>query len=365
MFWKKKNNNSLFLGSDLTIANYLSDGVLIFDKNNKLVFVNLQTEEFFQIRKEKILGKSILGLSRFLGFDPLVSLLVGTTKEFFRKELQIRENFILEVTSSFMIIDGEKCGTLVILHNVSREKIAEKMKSEFVTLAAHQLRTPTSAVKWSLQALLDGDLGELNKKQREILEKIYNTNDKVIRLVKDLLNLAQIEEGKFLSKIVLSDIEDIIQLIVNTNKSLIKEKKLNFEFKKPKDKLPKVMLDVEKMKIAVENIFDNALRYTPSGGNISISLEDKKKEIEVKIQDTGMGIPRNQQAKVFAKFFRAANIMKVDTEGTGLGLYIAKNIIEAHGGKIWFESEKDKGSSFYFTIPVKESFREFITGRFY
>jgi len=365
MFWEKKNNNNLFLGSDLTIANYLSDGLLVFDKNNNLVLVNLQAEEFFQIRKEKILGKSILELNRFPNFGPLVSLLIGRTKEFFRRELEIEENFILEVTSTSMIIDGEKSGTLVILHNVSREKIVEKMKSEFVTLAAHQLRTPTSAVKWSIKILLDGDLGELNKEQRKILERIYNTNDKVIRLVRDLLNLAQIEEGKFLSKIILSDIEDVIQLIINANKDLIKEKKLNFEFKKPKDKLPKVMLDVDKMKIAIENILENALRYAFSGDNVSISLKQKDKEIEVKIQDTGMGIPEDQQAKVFTKFFRATNIMKVDTEGTGLGLYIAKNIIDAHGGRIWFESEKDKGSTFYFTIPVKESFREFITGRFY
>jgi len=327
--------------------------------------VNLQAEEFFQIRKEKILGKSILELNRFPNFEPLVSILTGRIKEFFRRELQIEENFILEVTSTLMIINGEKSGTLVILHNVSREKIVEKMKSEFVTLAAHQLRTPTSAIKWSIQILLDGDLGELKKEQRKILEKMYKTNDKVIRLVRDLLNLAQIEEGRFLSKIILSDVEDIIQLIINESRETIEEKKLKFEFKKSKDKLPKVMLDVEKMKIAIENIFNNALRYTFSGDKISISLKNNKKEIEVKIQDTGMGIPRDQQTKVFTKFFRGTNIMKVDTEGTGLGLYMAKNIIEAHGGKIWFESGKDKGSSFYFTIPVKESFREFITGKFY
>jgi len=367
MFWKKKNNNNnnVFFGSDITIANYLSDGLLVFDNNNKLILVNLQAEEFFQIRKEKILDKTILDLNGFTHFGPLVSLLTGRTKEFFRRELQIRENFILEVTSTSMIINGEKSGTLVILHNVSREKIVEKMKSEFVTLAAHQLRTPTSAVKWSLQVLLDGDLGELSKEQRKILERMYETNNKVIRLVRDLLNLAQIEEGKFLSKVVLSDIEGIIQSIVSANRDLIKEKKLNFEFNKPEEKLPKVMLDVEKMKIAIENILNNAFRYTFSGDKVSISLRYDKKEIEVKIQDTGMGIPQDQQAKVFAKFFRATNIMRVDTEGTGLGLYIAKNIIEAHGGRIWFESEKDKGSIFYFTIPVKESFAEFITGEFY
>jgi len=365
MFWKKKNNSNVFFGSDLTIANYLADGLLVFDENNRLVLANLQTEEFFRIKKEKILGKSILGLNRFPGFEPLISLLTRKDKEFFRIELQIRENFILEVTSTPMIINGEKSGVLVILHNVSREKMVEKMKSEFVTLAAHQLRTPTSAVKWSIRTLLDGDLGGMNEEQRKILQTMYRTNDKVIRLVKDLLNLAQIEEGKFLSKITLSSIEEIIELVVSVNKDLIKEKKLDLEVKKSKDKLPKVMLDVEKMKIAIENILGNALRYTSSGDKISIYLKHNEKEIEIKVQDTGLGIPQDQQAKVFTKFFRATNIMKVDTEGTGLGLYISKNIIEAHGGKIWFESEKDKGSSFYFTVPIKKRFGEFLTKEFY
>ncbi len=365
MFWKRKNKNKVFFGDGAAITNYLSDGLLVFDKDSKLVLVNPQAEEFFQIRKERILRKSILELSRFPNFRPLVSLFGGGIKGFFRKELHIRENFILEVTSSPMIIEGKRFGALVILHNITREKLVERMKSEFVTLAAHQLRTPTSAVKWSLQILLEEDLGELNKEQKEIIKKAYNTNDKVIRLIKDLLNLAQIEEGKYLSKIVLSDIEGVIQSIVDVNKKRIEKKKLKFEFEKQKDKLPGVMLDVEKMKIAIENIFDNALRYTLSEGKVSISLKSNKKEIEVKIKDSGLGISQEQHGKVFSKFFRGSNIMRMDTEGTGLGLYIAKNIIEAHGGRIWFESEQDKGSTFYFTIPVKEQFGEFITGEFY
>jgi len=370
MIWEKKSKNKKevyreTLKNDTAITNYLTDGLLIFDINSKLSLVNPQAEKFFEVRKEKILGKSILELNRSPNFRPLVSLLGGGIKKFFREELQIRENFVLEVTTIPMAITGDKAGTLVILHDVTKEKLSERMKSEFVTLAAHQLRTPTSAVKWSMRILLDEDLGKLNKEQKKTIEKAYRTNDKAIRLINDLLNVAQIEEGKYLTKLTLSNIEDVIQPIVETYKEKIEEKKLKIEFKKPKGELSKVMLDREKMRIAIKNIFDNAVRYTPAGGKISISLKGDEKKIEVQIKDTGLGIPKHQQNKVFTKFFRGANIMKIETEGSGLGLYLTKNIIEAHGGMIWFDSEEKKGSTFYFTVPVKEQFGEFLTREFY
>lgn len=365
MFWKNKNNKNENNTIISEITDYLVDGLLVFDINNKLSLINPQAEKFFKVKEEKILGKSILELNHFPIFEPLVSFLGGGIKEVFREELQIKEKSILEVTTVPMMAGEEKVSTLVILHDVTREKLANRMRNEFVTLAAHQLRTPSSAIKWSLQTLLEEDLGKLNEEQREIVEKTYQTNNKMIRLVNDLLNVAEIEEGRYLSHIILSNIEEVIQFVADECRQEIERKKLKFDFKKPKEKLEKVMLDVEKMKIAIRNILDNAIRYTLPGGKISISLEKNKKEIEVIIEDTGLGIPSYQQDKVFTKFFRGANIKRVDTEGTGLGLYIAKNIIEAHEGRIEFESEEGKGSIFYFTIPIKEKFGEFITEEFY
>ena len=120
------------------------------------------------------------------------------------------------------------------------------------------------------------------------------------------------------------------------------------------------MLDVEKMKLAIQNLLDNAIRYTQPGGRVTASLKYVKKEIEFSIKDTGIGIPKDQQERVFTKFFRGANAIRLETEGSGLGLFITKNIIEAHGGKIWFESEENVGTTFHFTIPLKEEFGEFL-----
>lgn len=350
-----------------SVINYLTDGLLVFDRDGILSLINPQAEKFLDVERKEVLGKQILELSAFPHFQPLLSLVGGGIKEFSKKEFRIKENFILELSVISMMIGKERVGSLVILHDISQQKLIERMKSEFVTLAAHQLRTPASAVKWTTRMLLDGDLGEMTKEQKEAIEKAYKTNEKMIRLVNDLLNVAQIEEGRYLSKLVLSDIEEIIQSVIDIYKETIEQKKLKFEFQKPEEGLPKVMLDKEKIRIAIKNLLDNAVRYTFAGGRVKVSIKKKReeREIEVQIQDTGLGIPASQQSKVFTNFFRGSNIMKVETEGTGLGLFIAKNIIEAHGGEIWFESEEEKGSTFYFTLPIKEKFSEFLTKEFY
>ena len=368
MFWKKKKPSKDFLENmkeinseaESAIINYLADGLLVFNKDNRLSLINPQAEKLLKVEKEEVLGKGILELNPFPSFKPLVSLLGGGLRKLSREELKIKDNFILEISS----IKGNKIGTLVILHDVSREKLIENMKSEFVTVAAHQLRTPTSAVKWSLRMLLDGDLGKLAEKQEEVIEKAYLTNDKVIKLITNLLNVASIEEGKFLSKVVLADLGQLLQSVIEEHRELIKKKKLKLEFKKSKGLL-KIMLDTEKMKIAFRNILDNAVKYTQQGDKVLVSVKSNVKEIEVEVEDTGVGIPKNEQEKVFTKFFRAENVLRIETEGTGLGLFIAKNIIEAHGGKIWFQSEQGKGSTFSFSLPVKKRFGEFLTPDFY
>lgn len=378
-FWNKnKKNKGLETGifetsnqrfniQDIMIIDYLADAILVFDANNRLFLANLQAEKFLKVKRENLIGKTILEVNKFLNFEDLTLFFKAGTKnkKAVKKELKLKENLIAEATIIPIISEEKKEGVLLILRDITREKLIEKIKNEFIRLSTHQLWTPISAVKWSLQMLLRGEMGDLNEEQKNFIRKIYETNDREIKLIGDLSNAARIEMGDFLSNLVLFDIGELIQSVVNNYKEKAKIKGIEIEFKKPKEQLPKVMIDVKEMKTAIRNIIDNAVRYTFSPGKIKISLEKNKKEIEIQIADNGMGIPQNEQKKVFTKFFRASNITQIDTEGTGLGLYIAKNIIEAHGGKIWFESEKNKGTTFYFTIPIRKQFGEFITGRFY
>jgi PAS domain S-box-containing protein len=342
----------------LTIINNLADGLLVFDKENKVSLINPQAENFFKAKKKEIIGKSIMELSAFPYFGPIVKTLGKEIKEVFRKEVPIREGLILELTTVPIISGGEKIGSLVILHDITREKEIERMKTEFVSISAHQLRTPLSAIKWTLKMFLDGDLGELTKEQREFLEKTYQSNERMISLINDLLNVTRIEEGRYLYRVVLTDIVKICQSIADSYKEEIKKRNLKMVFHKPK-KLPMVKVDVEKISLAIQNLIENSIRYTPAGGEIEIFLKSKKNEIEFSIKDTGIGIPKDQQHRVFTKFFRAPNATKMATEGSGLGLFITKNVVEAHGGKIWFESEEGKGTTFYFTLPIKSPLETF------
>lgn len=367
MFFKKKRKNPVIANgnSDMIITNYLTDGLLVFDSANKLALLNPSAEMLFEVLEEKVLGKSILELARFERLNLLVSLLGGGIKPMAKTELQIKENFIVEITSIPISYDGERVNTIIVIHDVTREKLSDKMKTEFVTLAAHQLRTPTSGIKWSLGGLLEGSYGELTGPQKEILTKAYKTNDKVIELVRDLLDVAQIEEGKYLRNFVFANVEDIIKSVLESRKQEIINRKLHVEFRR--EDIQNIMLDVEKMDIVFKNILDNAIRYTNIGGKIVITLnkKEKEKEIEINIKDNGIGIPDYEQDRVFTKFFRGSNVMRIDTEGTGLGLYIARNIIEAHGGRIWFESREKQGTTVHIVMPIKERFGEFLTRKFY
>jgi len=341
-----------------TIISNFVDGLLVFDKENKLSLINPRAERFLGVKTEKIIGKSILELAKNFRLNPLIGLVKEKSglnqeiKKVYRQELFVSEELVLEVSTTPIISEEEKLGTLVILHDITREKMIEKMKTEFVSIAAHQLRTPLSAIKWSLKMLLEGDLGTISKEQREFIEKTYKANERMIALINDLLNVSRIEEGKFLYRPVLSDIEAITQSVINFYKEEIEKKKIKFNFRKPKKKIPRVKVDVEKIKLAIQNLLENAIRYTPIGGRITISLKTNKKTVKFQIKDTGIGIPKKQQERIFTKFFRGANAIRMETEGSGLGLFITKNIIEAHGGKIWFESEEGKGTTFFFTLPL-------------
>lgn len=335
-----------------SIITNLTDGLLVLDENNKVILINFQGKQLLSV-KEKVEGKRLKELAASHSFAGLTILLAAKKTQLFREELPLKSptERVLEITTVSLAPRKEQ---VIILHDVTREKLIEKMKTEFVSLAAHQLRTPLSAIKWTLKMFLEGDLGKITKEQENFLKKTYFSNERMIRLVNDLLDVAKIEDGKYFYKPVLVDLKAIVQFIVNFYKDEVKRKNIIFEFNKPKTRLPLIMIDPEKIKLAIQNVIDNAIRYTKDGGRIEVNLKVVGEQIEFLVKDTGVGIPAKQQNRVFNKFFRSSNAVRVYTEGSGLGLFITKNIIEAHGGKIWFESVEGKGSTFYFTLPLLE-----------
>lgn len=280
--------------------------------------------------------------------DRIAKLLVrrdlALTEEREKREKDLRE---LERTAKILVRRD-----LALSEANERLIVMDKAKSEFLAIAAHQLRTPLSGVKWTLRMMIDGDMGKIAAEQKKFLEKGYETNERMIHLVNDLLDVVRIEEGRFIYQRQEFQLADLIKEIIEGFKEIIKEKNLNLEFSKPKEKIPKLTADLEKIRLVLQNLLDNAIRYTPIEGRVKVSISMEDNGLKASIEDNGLGIPKQQQARVFTKFFRGSNVIRRETEGTGLGLYITKNIIEAHGGQIGFTSEENKGSTFWFTLPL-------------
>ncbi len=248
-----------------------------------------------------------------------------------------------------------------------RLKEIDQMKTEFISVASHQMRTPLSAMKWVLRMILDGDLGTMNSQQREMLNKGYQTNERMILLINDLLNVSRIEEGRFQYRFSHTDIGDVFDSVVQEMKDMIDKRKIKFKYTRPETQLPKVNIDPDKIHLAAQNLIDNAIKFTPPAGRVEVSLETRGDQIVCSVKDSGVGIPTTQQHRIFSKFFRADNVIRMQTDGSGLGLFIVKNIIENHRGRIWFESTEGKGTTFSFSLPIQPAktentnFEKFIT----
>ncbi|MDD3614368.1 MAG: HAMP domain-containing sensor histidine kinase, partial [Candidatus Pacebacteria bacterium] len=266
-------------------------------------------------------------------------------------------NPALELTATTIRVTDSKgkiLGFFKIIKDRTREEEILKTKSEFLTVAAHQMRTPLSGIKWSLETLLSEGNENLTNTQRELLQKNLEATDKILRLANDLLDVANIESGRFGYEFVQSDLIDLIQKSISEYLYLADQHKIKIYFEPPSDGLPPFKFDPMRIKIVIQNLLENALRYNIEGGQIIIKVEKKPPYVEVSVSDTGIGIPKEELPKLFTKFFRASNVLKYETEGTGLGLYITRNIVEAHGGKIWAESIENRGTTMHFTLPMDE-----------
>lgn len=226
-----------------------------------------------------------------------------------------------------------------------------RLEDEFVALASHQLRTPPSIIKWYSQILLSGEIGELNDKQRQYVEEVYRATKRMVRLVNDFLNISRIESGSISVKPEPTNLSKIADSAIVELTTLISAKRTQIEKHYDKD-VPVIYADQKFVRIIFENLISNAIKYTPPGGKVSVTIQKEKSNVLIKVRDNGYGIPENQKSKMFTKFFRADNVKSKEPEGTGLGLYLVKFVIEQAGGTIRFESKEGLGTTFYITIPI-------------
>lgn len=233
--------------------------------------------------------------------------------------------------------------------NVKLQEL-DKLKDEFVSLASHELRTPMTAIKGSLSTILDGYAGEVSEKSKEFLTAAYNENDRLIRLVNNLLNISRIEAGRMTYTIIKTNLDKLIKEVAGNLQTSAKEKNLYLKYQ-GNEKIPHVLADEDKVKEILINIIGNAIKFTHTGG-ITVAVSEKDGRLIISVNDTGHGIAKEDQDLLFKKFSQVQGNYAKQAGGTGLGLYICKQMIEGMKGSIWLESVVGQGSTFYFSLPI-------------
>ncbi len=356
----------------LAVAN-VSDHIVITDPDGIVLYANKASEKTTGFPRKFSIGRKV-GTSDTWGgqmektfYEKLWHVIKEDKKTFIGEVRNKRKNGDLydAAVSIAPIIDeyGNVVFFVSIERDITKEKEIDKAKTEFVSLASHQLRTPLSAINWYTEMLLAGDAGKITKEQKKYLDEVYKGNQRMVDLVNSLLNVSRLELGTFVIEPKMTDIIALARSVMDELKSQIDDKKITFNEKHDSD-IPEVSIDPKLTRIIIQNLMSNAVKYTPESGNITFNLLMRKKgskvdswtakkdSIFISVADSGIGIPKHQQESIFIKLFRADNVRETDTEGTGLGLYIVKSILDQSGGDVWFESEEGKGTTFYVTIPL-------------
>jgi PAS domain S-box-containing protein len=359
-----QNNEELAESADnlqkfkLAVDN-VEEHVVITDADGKVLYANEAVEKITGFPLNEVIGTKAGTLWGKLMSKEVYEKLWYTLKvekKSFRDEfLNHRKNgekYTAEAAISIIKNEkGEVKYMVGIERDITKAKEVDRMKTEFISLASHQLRTPLSAMKWYLEMLLAGDVGNLNEEQESFIKKVDMSNERMIDLVNSLLNVSRIESGRIMIEPQPTDIKQLIKEVVIDLGSKIKEKDHNFVVSIA-DNLPLVSIDPKLIRQVIQNLLTNAIKYTAEKGEINVFVSKDSTDIIIQISDNGFGIPEKEKDKVFNKFYRGENIIQKETDGNGLGLYLVKAIIESSKGKVWYESKENKGTTFWISLPL-------------
>lgn len=235
--------------------------------------------------------------------------------------------------------------------NEQLKKINEN-KSDVISITAHQLRTSLSALKWIFKMLQDGDAGKLTNEQNSLIEKAYGSSERMLSLVNDLLTLNHTDDVSISYDFQKIDITALIEQILFEFYGEANKKEIELIFLRSEKPTPLILCDVEMMRVVIQNLVENAIKYSKEGSKVFISLKEIDDNIEISVRDSGIGIKNEDKDSIFKKFFRAQNAIDKENIGSGLGLFTTKNIVEKHNGKIWFDKDQKEGSTFFVSLPI-------------
>lgn len=348
-----------------TIIASMGEGLIVVDKDNKITLANPTAARLLKRTAAGLIGKDInSAVPLYFGREPAAWEIHPIAKAIKKNKTivsSLEDNFFLEKSSGkrFAVLivatplsKSDLMGTVMMFRDASEEKALDEAKVGFISVASHQLRTPLTSMRWFSEMLIDGDAGNINDEQKHFIERIYQGTERMINLVNLLLQIARVEAGRLKIEPVDIDFKNTTAGVAFTLKSDMEAKMQKVVITTDPDPFPTIPMDQEVIWQVIQNLLSNASRYSPEKSTINVSVIKKGKEVEYSVKDQGIGIPKEYQGRIFEKFYRAENALKLVPEGSGLGLSLVKMLVERWGGKIWFETVEGKGTTFYFTIPL-------------
>lgn len=336
---------------------------IVFNRHGEIIFYNKAIENlaplksftmasFYNFFKEEMAQHPEYEEKGAFQKSIKTALIKGETT--FIDEVPIQDKYFSLTVLPIKESSEKITGGALMFYDITHLKEIDNMKTEFVSVASHQLRTPLSGMHWALEMLLGGDVGTLNEEQREYIEDLAGSNKRMISLVNQLLNVSRIESGRLSIHPQETHIVDFLQTVLSEAQSLAQEKEVSLKFHKPRKKFDPIDIDTDLIHQVIHNLITNAIRYSYENkkSKVEVTLEKDGVYYLIKVKDQGIGIPKKDQKNIFQKFFRASNAIEKETDGTGFGLYLAKMIMDEAGGNIWFESQKGKGTTFFVQLPV-------------
>jgi PAS domain S-box-containing protein len=350
------------------ILEAVADGVLVTDTNRHISLFNASAERILGLERSRVLGFS---MEQFLGlFGRAAQRWLDTINhwsqdpnayqagEIFAEMITLEDGRVISVQLAPVILRTDFLGTVSIFQDITHQVEVDRLKSEFVATVSHELRTPMTSIKGYVEILLMGAAGALSEQQAHFLQVVKMNTERLAVLVNDLLDISQIEAGRVMLSMQALNLEEIADQAISELKrrSGDDQKPVTIE-KEIQPGLPRVYGDIERLRHIFNNLLDNAYLYNSPEGRITVRMQKLETEVQVEIQDTGVGIPPGDHQRVFERFYRGENPLVLGVSGTGLGLSIVRNLVQMHNGRIWFESAgiPGQGSTFTFTIPIYSS----------
>lgn len=340
----------------VAIVKSISDPLVVLDTNYNIMMINSACETFFNIKEDLVVNKYFLDAIRNSDLLEHIQNVVHNREDNKSKIIHFassgKDYYFNVIVNTVKNTEGDITDLVLLFQNVTSLKQLEKMKANFISTVSHEFKTPLTSIMIGTSLITDENIGELNEKQRKIVETIKDDGERLSELVTNLLQLSRIESDRSVFDIRSYSVIGIVENCIRGFYDVAESKEINLYYDVDEN-LPKVNVDQEKISWVINNLISNALKYTNAGDEISVTAQVQHEKMCISVKDTGIGIPEEYREKIFDKFVQVKDF-RSEAHGTGLGLTIAKEIVEAHGGEIWCESKLDVGSTFTFTLPLAE-----------